>query len=81
MRDQPESTSVRITTQWFIKDRILTLKSVTSSDPQRVPVGLELKDRIVSISEDRFVFEAYEGYGDTKGKQEVKVRRKRDLYG
>jgi len=76
MRDQPESTAVRVTIRWSINDGILTLKSVTSSDPQRIPPGLELKDRIISISEERFVFEAYEGYGDAKGKQEVKVRKK-----
>jgi hypothetical protein len=76
MRDQPESTAVRLSTHWSIKDGILTLKSLTSSDPERIPIGLELKDRIISISEERFVFEAYEGYGDAKGKQEVKVRKK-----
>jgi hypothetical protein len=76
LRDQSESSSVRLTTRWFIKEGILTLKSMTSSDPQRIPVGLELKDRVISISEDRFVFEADEGYGDSKGKQGVKVRKK-----
>jgi len=77
LRDQPESTSVIITTRWSIKDGILCLKSISSSDPQRVPVGTELKDRIISISEDRFVLEDYEGYGDGKERQEVKVRKKK----
>ena len=53
------------------------MKSISSSDPQRVPVGTELKDRIISISEDRFVLEDYEGYGDGKERQEVKVRKKK----
>ncbi len=75
-RGQPESTGVQITVRWSIKDGIFSLKSVTSSDPNRVPVGLELKDRIVSISEDRFVFEALEGYGDAKGKQDTRIRKK-----
>jgi hypothetical protein len=75
-RDEPESTSIRLTTRWSIKGRILSLKCLKSSDPQRIPVGLELKDRIISISEDRFVFEPYKGYGDRKVKQEVRVRKK-----
>lgn len=75
-RGQPESTGVQITVHWSIKDSILSLKSVTSSDPKRVPVGVELKDRIVSISEDRFVFETFEGYGENNGKQDTKIRKK-----
>jgi hypothetical protein len=76
LREQPESASVRVTTRWSIKEGILTLKSVASSDPEKIPVGLELKDRIISISADRFEFEAYAGYGDGKGTRGVKVRKK-----
>jgi hypothetical protein len=76
LRDQPESAGVRITSRWSIKNGILTLQSVTSSDSRRIPVGLEVKDRIISISDDRFVFEAYESNGDSKGKQKAKVRKK-----
>lgn len=76
LRDQPESTSIVVTTRWSIKDDILSLKSVTSSDPQRIPVGIELKDRIISISENRFVFEAFEGYDKAiKGTQGTQVRK------
>jgi hypothetical protein len=37
---------------------------------------LELKDRIVWVSGDRFVFEADGGYGEGKGMQGVKIRKK-----
>ncbi len=77
LRDQPVSTSVIITTRWSIKDGILCLKCVSSSDPQRPPVGTQLQDRIISFSDDRCVFEDYKGYGDGKEKQEVKIRRKK----
>lgn len=78
LRDQPESAAVRLTTRWSIKDGILTLKSLTSSDPQKVPVGLELKDRIISITAERFVFEAHAGYGKGNGKRDVKLRKRHD---
>ncbi len=75
-RDQPESTGLQITARWSINDRVLFMKSVNSSDPQKLPAGLELKDRIISISDDRFVFEAFEGYGASKGKQDTRIRKK-----
>ena len=76
LRDQPESTSIRLTTRWSVKDSVLSLRSITSSDPQKIPVGLELKDHIISLTEDKFVFEAEEGYGSGKGTQESRVRQK-----
>lgn len=74
LSSQPESDGVRVTTEWSVKDGVLILKSVASSDPQRIPAGIELKDRILSISNDRFVFETCDGYGGNKGRQGVKVR-------
>jgi hypothetical protein len=71
---RPESASVRVTTRWSVKDHVLHMNSLASSDPRIVPIGLKLSDRIVSISDDRFVFEAGEEYGWGKGMQGAKVR-------
>ncbi len=73
---QSGSGTVRVTTRWSIKNQILTLKSTESSDPQKIPVGIELKDRIISISDEKFVFETYDGYGGHIGKQSVRLRKK-----
>jgi len=67
---------VWVTTAWNLRDGILTIKSTASSDPAKIPVGVELKDRIVSISEESFTFERYDGYGQTNGKRETRVRKK-----
>jgi len=75
-RDQPESAGVRVTTTWSITNGILRIKSIASSDPQRIPVGIDLKDRIISISADKFVFEALGGYGETNEKRSTKLRKK-----
>ena len=72
---EPERPDVTVDIRWSVNDDLLTFKSVASSDPQRVPVNFELHDRILSISEDRFVFAAFKGYGIGDGEQGVKVRR------
>ncbi len=72
----PDGTYVLVTTHWSIKKGILTLKNDTSTDTKLIPIGIVLKDRIVEISETRFVYESYEGYGKAKGKRETKVRKK-----
>jgi hypothetical protein len=75
-RGAPESAGVRVSTRWSITNSVLCITSTASTDPQKIPVGINLKDRIVSITADRFVFEALDGYGDTKGKRTTKIRRK-----
>src|SRR5258708_476790 len=49
-RQRTEDTEVRIATRWSITNGILCLKCTGSSDPRRIPIGKELKDRIISIS-------------------------------
>jgi hypothetical protein len=75
-RSEKESSGVRVVTAWTVRDGILTIKSTGSSDPARIPVGVELKDRIISLSEESFTFEAADGYGQTNGKRETRVRKK-----
>jgi hypothetical protein len=72
---QPESTAVRIETRWEVTNQILVTSSVKSSDVQRVPVGITLHDRIVSISSDQFVFEP-EGYAGKEKEQHTRIRVK-----
>jgi hypothetical protein len=66
---------VRLTTRWSVRDGKLCLDSVTSSNRTIVPVGLRLKDIIVSVSNDRLVLEAFEGYGSAKGTRTTRVRQ------
>jgi hypothetical protein len=72
--DRPQDPAVEVTTKWRIEDGILHLNSIASTDPQRVPVGLSLKDRIVSITDDRFEYAGSDGYGGYEGMREFKVR-------
>src|SRR5579859_239135 len=76
LREQSESAGVRVTTIWSITNGVLCIKSIASTDPQRIPVGINLKDRIISISANKFVFEAFDGYGDSNGKRSTKIRKK-----
>ena len=73
---QPESTAIRIEGRWFVTNSILVLTSVKSSNPQIVPIGVELRDHIVSISSDQFVFEPADGYGNIEKKGHVRIREK-----
>ena len=67
-KGQAASKAIRIESTWGVTNGILVLKSIKSSNPQIVPEGIELKDRIISISSDQFVFEPV-GYANGKGKQ------------
>ena len=71
---QPESTAIRIETQWTVASQVLVLKSVGSSDPQKIPVGVELKDRIVSVTASQLTFELTSGYQGTKKSLHTWVR-------
>ena len=75
-RGEPETASVRVTTRWSITNAVLHMTSTASSDPQRIPVGINLKDRIISISADKFECEPLDGYGETNGKRETRIRKK-----
>jgi len=66
---------VRLTTRWSVRDGKLCLDCVTSNNPKIVPVGMHLKDIIVSISNDRLVLEAFEEYGNAKGTRATRVRQ------
>ena len=74
MRSRPGSEDIRIDIQWSIKDSVLSMKSVASSAPQFVPVGMKLNDRILSLTEDKFISQAGMEYGIGEGEQIVKVR-------
>jgi hypothetical protein len=73
---QTESAAIRVETHWSVTNSILILISVESSNTQIVPVGVQIKDHIVSISADKFVFEPAEGYGDIQKKMHVRIRQK-----
>lgn len=65
---------IRIDLYWSVADGVLTTRSIGSSDPARVPVGLQLKDHILFLSDDNFVSRSGAEYGIGEGEQIVKVR-------
>lgn len=65
---------VELATEWSIEQSILHLNSLSSSDPRRIPAGLALKDRILSITDEKFEYEGFQGYGGYEGMREFKVR-------
>jgi hypothetical protein len=73
---QPESTALRIETRWSVTNHVMVVIGVKSSDPGKVPVGMELKDRILSITSDQYVFEPESGYGDMEKKRQTRIRVK-----
>ena len=76
--NQSDANAVRIDTVWTVTNQILVLTSVKSSNPDIVPVGLELRDHIVSISGDQYTFEPASGYEakDVEKKRHTKLRVK-----
>lgn len=72
-RYEPESPDIQVDFLWSIKEGILTLRALDASD-KRILSGLELKDRIVSISDGECVTRTYQGYGWGDGEQIVKRR-------
>ena len=73
--DGADAKVVKLTTRWKVEGGKLCLEAVTSSDAEVIPVGLMLKDVVISISDERLVLESYEGYGERKGVRSVRVRR------
>jgi hypothetical protein len=73
---QPESGAVRVETRWSVTNGILAIVSVSSSNPQKIPPGIELKDRIISISETELIFEPIEGYDESVPRRVMKRRMK-----
>jgi len=74
---QSESAAVQVDTRWTITNGILCIVSVKSSDPQKIPVGIQLKDRIISISDAELIFQPLEGY-DESAPRRVTRKRIRD---
>ena len=67
---------IRVDFKWSVKDGVLVTTSTKSSNTKVVPVNHTLKDKILSIDQDHYEFEAFEGYADAKGQRVTKVRKK-----
>jgi len=74
--DEIEGSRMRVTSQWSISDGVLVLRCVDSSDPSLIPIGLEIRDRIISMTDDRLVFEALDRQGQSDGQRHTKLRKK-----
>jgi hypothetical protein len=53
-----------------------TVVSVKSSDSQKIPVGIQLKDRIISISDAELIFQPLEGYDESAPRRVTRKRTK-----
>ena len=65
---------IRATFRWAVRDGVLSIESLSSSDPKQLPVGTKRQARILSIVEDRLVYESLDDQGNSDGKQLVLVR-------
>ena len=52
-----EAERVDITTKWSIENGMLNLLCLSSTQPNVVPAGMKLQNKIVSISDDKYEFE------------------------
>jgi hypothetical protein len=52
-----QDVEVEIGTTWTIKEGTLHLDCTSSSKPEVVPTGMKLQNRIISISDDKYVYE------------------------
>ncbi len=75
-KKDPSAPLTRVSLKWRIKDKVLILTSVSSSDPDHVPVGVEIQDRIVSLTAEQFVFEPVAGYPGETPKRITVFRKK-----
>src|SRR5260221_4134880 len=74
--DRQETSAMRVETRWTITNGLPGITSVQSSDVRRVPVGLVLRDRLVSISADQLIFEPVGGYEGSPPPRETRLREK-----
>ncbi len=75
LRDESEGAGVKVTTRWSITNGVLYIKSIASTNPKRIPVGAEIKERIISISANTFVLEALDGHGEVNGRRATLFRK------
>jgi hypothetical protein len=75
-KGQPASSAVRVTTKWSIKNGILSVRNVKSSNPKMLPEGVEVKERVLFIGDKRFAYEPYDTVaGKFTGKQKLRFRK------
>jgi hypothetical protein len=75
-KGQLPGAAVRVTTKWSIKNGILTVRNIKSSNPKMLPEGVEVKERIIFIGDKRFVYEPYDTVaGKFTGKQKLRFRK------
>jgi hypothetical protein len=68
------TNEVIINFSWFVTNQCVVLKSIKSSHPAVVPVGLELRDRIISITPEKYIFESDEGYSSAIKQRRARIR-------
>lgn len=68
-----ENPPVTVGFNWGIQNGVLSVNSISSSHPNRIPTGLQLQDRIVSVDAEKMVTTTYTGYDYGAGEPSEKV--------
>lgn len=76
--DHPNTPGILVTLKWSIEQGMISFETVESDNPQAVPIGVKLKSRIISLSDEFLEYELTEGYGDRGKPERKKARRKSD---
>ena len=76
VRERPDSTRINVVGTWKIENGFVLSKSVSSSNQQAIPVGLELKDKIIELSENKLILESFEGYQSANPIRSTLLRQK-----
>jgi hypothetical protein len=72
-RGQQPSTGLKAKAGWSVKNGCILFRIIESNDPN-MPVGLELKQRILSLTDDRLDYELMDGYGADVGDRSTDLR-------
>lgn len=76
--EHPNTPGILVTLKWSIEQGMISFETVESDNPQAVPIGVKLKSRIISLSDELLEYELTEGYGDGGTPGRKKARRKSD---
>jgi hypothetical protein len=74
-KDQSRTNAIQVQTLWTIKNGLLSVYYLRSSDPKSMPEGKGIKDKIFSMSKNKFTYEPYEGYLPSTRKILIKLRK------
>jgi hypothetical protein len=70
-----KTNAIQLQTLWMVKGGVITVFHLRSSDPKAMPEGRGMKDKILSMSQDQFTYQPYEGYIPAARRELIKLRK------